>query len=337
MSTSPTQTTLIGCGGMARYHIRNMLQQLDTTRITVVCEPSPDEYAATAEVFKQAGQEPPPNQPDLSRLLTDYAASLDTAFIITPHAYHHDQTQACLEAGLDVLLEKPMVMNTAEARSLIEIRDRTQKLLVVAFPGSLSSGIRTAVSLLRSGKLGTIKGLTAAVWQDWGVRTVGTWRQQPEIAGGGFLFDTGAHMLNTVADLAGEEFVEVAAWLENYGRPVDTLAAVIGRLASGAFVTLNACGEAMPSVCSSDIRVFCSQAILHTGIWGEHLKVQMTGKKKPRTIKVPASMNVWQQFLAMRNGQLDNPCPPEVGLRMARLWEAIQASAAQQGQPVRCN
>ena len=162
---------------MARYHIRNMLQQLDTTRITVVCEPSPDEYAATAEVFKQAGQEPPPNQPDLSRLLTDYAASLDTAFIITPHAYHHDQTQACLEAGLDVLLEKPMVMNTAEARSLIEIRDRTQKLLVVAFPGSLSSGIRTAVSLLRSGKLGTIKGLTAAVWQDWGVRTVGTWRQ----------------------------------------------------------------------------------------------------------------------------------------------------------------
>jgi predicted dehydrogenase len=324
---------------MARFHIRNMLQQLDTTRITVVCEPSPQEYAATAEVFKEAGQEPPPNQPDLSRLLADYGASLDTAFIITPHAYHHDQTQACLEAGLDVLLEKPMVMNAAEARSLIEIRDRTQKLLVVAFPGSLSPRIRAAVSFLRSGKIGNIISINASVWQDWGVRTVGTWRQQPEIAGGGFLFDTGAHMLNTVADLAGEDFVEVAAWLDNRGRPVDTLAVVIGRLASGALVTLNACGEAMPSVCSSDVRVFCSQGILHTGIWGEYLKVQYPGKKQSRALKAatPNPLGVWGQFLAMRNGQMDNPCPPEVGLRMARLWDAIQASAAQKGQPVLCN
>lgn len=338
-STQPVHATLIGCGDMARYHLRNMLQQLDTTRITVVCEPSPEAYAATAEVFQQAGQGPPPNQPDLSRLLADYGASLDTAFIITPHAYHHDQTQACLEAGLDVLLEKPMVMNAAEARSLIEIRDRTRKLLVVAFPGSLSPRIRAAVSFLRSGKIGNIISINAGVWQDWGVRTVGTWRQQPEIAGGGFLFDTGAHMLNTVADLAGEDFVEVAAWLDNHGRPVDTLAVVIGRLASGALVTLNACGEAMPSICSSDVRVFCSQGILHTGIWGEQLKVQYPGKKQPHALKAPAPspLGVWEQFLAMRNGQMENPCPPEVGLRMARLWDAIQASAAQKGQPVRCN
>ena len=74
-------------------------------------------------------------------------------------AYHHDQTKACLEAGLDVLLEKPMVMNAKEARSLIETRDRTGKLLVVAFPGSLSPQIRTAVSMLRSGSLGSILGM----------------------------------------------------------------------------------------------------------------------------------------------------------------------------------
>ncbi len=41
----------------------------------------------------------------------------------------------------------------------------------------------------------------------------------PEISGGGFMIDTGAHMLNTVADLAGERFVEVAAYTDNYGRP----------------------------------------------------------------------------------------------------------------------
>jgi len=33
----------------------------------------------------------------------------------------------------------------------------------------------------------------------------------------------------------------------------------------------------------------------------------------------------------VRRGELPNPCPPEVGLRMARLWDAIRASAARDG------
>ena len=334
-TTKLVRTSLIGCGGMARHHIRDMVKQLDTTRIAVVCEPSPAAYQAAAQVFAEAGMTPPPNQPDLERLLADYGAQLDAAFIITPHAYHHDQAAACLEAGLDVLLEKPMVMNAAEARSLIATRDRTGKLLVVAFPGSLSPQVRTAVALLRSGELGPILNISAMAWQNWGPLTVGTWRQQPAISGGGFLFDTGAHMLNTVADLAGEDFVEVAAWLDNHGRPVEILAAAIGRLASGAMVTLNGCGEAIPSA-GSDIRVFCARGILRTGIWGERLELQRQGHKRLRTVKLPASLGVWEQFLAVRDGQIANPCPPEVGLRMARLYDAIKASAARNGAPVRC-
>ena len=130
------QTAIVGSGGMARWHIRTMLQQQDTTRIVVVCEPSPDAYSATVEVFEEAELEAPPNQPDLARQLDEYGDQLDAAFIATPHVCHHDQAWACLEAGLDVLLEKPMVMNANEARNLIDVRDRTGKLLVVAFPAA---------------------------------------------------------------------------------------------------------------------------------------------------------------------------------------------------------
>ena len=84
---------------------------------------------------------------------------------------------ACLEVGLDVLLEKPMVMNGPEAESLIAAQERTGRLLVVAFPGSLSPQIRTAVRMLRSGELGRLLSISATVWQDWGPNTVGTWRQ----------------------------------------------------------------------------------------------------------------------------------------------------------------
>jgi predicted dehydrogenase len=329
----PIRVGMVGCGGMALYHLEEMLKQQDTTRIVAVCEPSPAAYAKASKLFIDAGLEPPPNQPEWSRFLADHGERLDAAFIISPHVYHHDQTKACLEADLDVLLEKPMVMNATEARSLIEARDRTGKLLVVAFPGSLSPQIRTAVNILRSGELGPVLNINAMVWQNWNAPTAGSWRQQPEISGGGFLFDTGAHMLNTIADLAGEDFVEVAAWMDNRGRAVDILAVVIGRLKSGTLVTMNACGEA--STIGSDIRLFCAQGIVHTGIWGEYLEVQRAGEESLSKIVVPASSGVWEQFLAVRRDELLNPSPPEVGLRMTLLWDAIKASAAQNGAPVR--
>ncbi len=330
---SPVRTVMIGCGGMARHHIRNMVKMQDTTQISVVCEPSAQAYEDTAALFEEAGLPVPANQPDLAKLLSDHKGAIDAAFIITPHAYHHDQTTACLEAGIDVLLEKPMVMTGAEAESLIATRNRTGKLLVVAFPGSLSPNVRTAVNMLRNGNIGKIKTISGVVWQNWGVNTVNTWRQIPAIAGGGFLFDTGAHLLNTTVDLAGEDVAEVAAYLDNQGRAVETLGVVIARLKSGVLVSLHGCGEAMPS-CHSDIRVFGDKGILYTGVWGEKLQVQYDGDTPPATVETAASMGVWEQFLGVRQGAA-NPCPPEVGLRMARLWDAIQLSAAKGGSAVK--
>jgi len=325
---------MIGTGGMARHHATRIAKQQDTTEIRIVCEPSGQAYELFCDKLEEAGIQPPPNEPDLNKLLKRYAGELDAAFIITPHAYHHDHAQACLEAGIDVLLEKPMVMNAGEAESLIKTRDKTGCLLVVSFNGSLSPQVRTAVRMLRSGDLGDILNVSATVWQNWKLATTGAWRQDPVIAGGGFLFDTGAHMLNTVTDLVGEDFVEVAAWLDNRGTPVDILGTVMARTRSGAFVTLNGCGDAIKS-CSSDVRVFCQQGILRTGVWGERLQVQRQGQNDLVPVRVPASHGQWEQFLRVRKGDLENPCPPEVGLRMARLWDMIQASAAQGGQPVK--
>lgn len=149
------------------------------------------------------------------------------------------------------------------------------------------------------------------------------------------MFDTGAHLLNTVADLAGEDFVEVAAWMQNRGAPVDILAAVMGRLRSGAFVTLNGCGDTVRS-CASDIRVFCTEAILRTGAWGGFLEMQRQGEPDLAPVELPDSKGSWEQFLEVRSGLIPNPSPPEVGLRMAKLWDAINESARQGGTPVKC-
>src|SRR5215216_512211 len=185
---SPVRVALIGVGGMARHHIRKMLKMQSTTQIVALCEPSEAMALEAAKVFVDAGLTPPPNQPHWQTLIKEYGAELDAVFIISPHVFHHDQTKACLEAGIDVLLEKPMVMTAAEAHSLIEARNRSGRLLVVAFQGSLSPQVRLASQLLRANEFGRILTISGLVWQNWGPLTVDTWRQKPSLSGGGFLF-----------------------------------------------------------------------------------------------------------------------------------------------------
>ena len=325
----PVRLGVLGLGLMSQFHLRDVLGRSDTV-VSAICEPQPAAVAKAELAFAAQGLALPPNEPDWRRFFDRFGPSLDAVLIITPHAFHHDQATTALEAGLDVLLEKPMVMTAAEAESLIATCDRTGRLLVVAFQGSLSPQIRAAAAMIQAGEVGSILNIDAAVWQDWHTAAGGTWRQDPLLSGGGFLFDTGAHLLNTVTDLAGEPFTQVAAWLENDGGPVDVRGVVMARLASGALVTMNACGRTIPS-CTSDIKVFCEGAILRTGVWGEFLEIQRPGDTALTPVASVRELPVWEQFLRVRAGVEANPCPPDVGLRMARLWDAIRASAAKGG------
>ncbi len=327
-----TRTALIGAGGMARYHLPLMLET--GADIRVICEPSGDNYELTAAKLAELGAPAPPNEPDLANLLENYAGQLDAAFIITPHNLHHDQAKACLEAGLDVLLEKPMVMNAQEALSLIDARDRSGKQLVVAFQGGLSPQIRHAARLIASGELGELQTVTGMLWQGWKAATAGTWRQLPEMAGGGFMFDSGAHMLNTVCTLVGEDFATVAAWTDNRGTDVDINGVVMARLESGALVTLNGCGDCIPGL-ENEIYINLSGGAIRTGIYGERLFIRRAGESHATEADLPKMRGAWQQFRQVRAGEIENPCPPEVGLRMAKLWDAIVESAGKDGQPVR--
>jgi predicted dehydrogenase len=332
-SSDRLRVGMMGTGAMGRHHLTSMLGRADTS-VVAVCEPSSAAFDAAVVEFAKHDLPAPPNEPDWETFVERFAPDLDVVFIVTPHSLHAAQTTACLEAGLDVFLEKPMVMDAIEAERLIEARDRTGRLLVVAFPGSLSPAVRTAARMIAAGEVGSILNINALTWQDWDRHTLGTWRQEPEVAGGGFLFDTGAHMLNTVCDLANEDISEVTAWLENDGRAIDIRATVMARLPSGALVTMNACGRAVPSL-GSDIQVFCERATLRTGIWGERLEIQRSGRHRLTPVRSISRRPVWEQFLAVRAGIEPNPCPPEVGLRMARLWDAIQTSSASGGAMVR--
>ncbi len=331
-----TRAAIIGCGGMARNHVRNILLDPRGTSLDVMCEPSTANYALMQEVFTEHGSSAPPNVPDLETMLTQWADELDAVFVVTPHSMHYDHVSLCLEAGVDVLVEKPMVVNQEQAKALIARRDATGQLLVVAFQGSLSPHIRWMADRLQDGTFGPIRAISGTVWQNWKRLGDNRWRSDPAIAGGGFMFDTGAHIMNTIADLAGEDFVEVAAWQDNAGTQVDIMTVVMARLASGPYVTIHACGDAMEPSCSSDILIFTEKARMRACMWGRYVEVQQRGDEELQPVDLPLMKTTWHRFLEVRHGIIPNPSPPEVGLRMLKLWDAIKASAAQGGRPVPC-
>jgi predicted dehydrogenase len=208
-------------------------------------------------------------------------------------------------------------------------------LLTVAFQSSLSPHLNYAIAMMRSGRAGSLVSIHASVWQGWKALTANTWRQDMKLSGGGFLFDTGAHLLNSVVRLADEDFDEVAAWMDTRGAPVDIVTAAMGRLKSGIMVTMGACGETVTS-CAANVKAFCTEAIFETDIWGAWLRIQREGSARFAPVKLPPSLGVWEQFLAVRAGTIANPSPPELGLRLALLWDAIQESARLGGRPVKC-
>ena len=97
--------------------------------------------------------------------------------------------------------------------------------------------------------------------------------------------------------------------------------------------------------------MFTTKGALRTGAWGESLEILrkqtdtpdptrwwLTGSNRDtgwEPVDVPATKGVWDQFLSVRDGSITNPSPPELGLRMAKLWDAIKKSAIKDGSPIR--
>jgi predicted dehydrogenase len=318
------RTIVVGTGGMAQYHLRAMLGMQPSTSIVGLVEVSEPARQATRALFAKHKVAGPPFYDTIAGLIRAPGAP-DAALICTPHKFHFENTRDCLLNGVDVCLEKPMVMNAAEARRLIRLRDRTGRLLVVAFPGSLSPAVRKAKQLLARGAIGRVTAMAAFAHQSWKKPTTGTWRQDPDISGGGFLFDTGSHMINTVVDLLGEEVAEVTALLDHRGTPVEIASSVSGRSRSGVLLALAGAGDSVQ--CCSLITVFGDRGVLQTGIWGERLLLKRAADSEYTPVPLPKSRGVWEAFVKVRQGRAANPCPPEVGLRFARLMDMIRRSA----------
>jgi predicted dehydrogenase len=139
---------------------------------------------------------------NLGAALSDPA--VDAVYVGTPVFLHAPQTIQSLQAGKHVLCEKPMAMNEAEARRMLQAADKSGRAFGVAYYRRAYPKVRRAKQLLEAGAIGrpVLAELTSHMWFDGqGSRS---WLFDPAKAGGGPLFDIASHRIDVLNFLFGQ-------------------------------------------------------------------------------------------------------------------------------------
>lgn len=146
---------------------------------------------------------------------------LDVVSVVTPNAFHKPITLQALAAGCHVLCEKPMAMNTAEARQMVAAAERAGRRLMINFSYRFHPAARAARNQVDAGVLGDIY-YARSVWhRRRGIPRLGGWFTSKALSGGGPLIDLGVHRL------------DLALWLMGHPRPVWAVGSVHDTIGTG--------------------------------------------------------------------------------------------------------
>jgi predicted dehydrogenase len=138
---------VLGCGYWGPNLIRNFAT-CPQTEVVAACDSSPARLEAIGRSFSQITR-----VGSLEELL---ALGLDAVAIATPVSTHYPLAERCLNAGLHVLVEKPLASSVSEARALIELAARCGRVLMVDHTYLFSNAVRRIKAIVDAGDLGDL-------------------------------------------------------------------------------------------------------------------------------------------------------------------------------------
>jgi predicted dehydrogenase len=135
--------------------------------------------------------------------ILELAGELDLLVLGTPPATHYPLAKAALEAGLDVVVDKPFTVHSAEGQELIDLAARLGRVLTVFQNRRWDGDFLTVRGLLDSGVLGTVARFESR-FERWSPTVAKAWKATATADdGGGVLFDLGTHLLDQAVQLFG--------------------------------------------------------------------------------------------------------------------------------------
>ena len=146
--------------------------------------------------------------------LEDFFASIDVAYIASPHETHYGYAKLALEAGKHVICEKPMVLKKAEAEELFDIAKAKGVVLFEGIKTAYCPGFHKLLGVACSGRIGAIRNIEACFTK---LEHPSTRELTDEKYGGSFL-ELGSYVLLPILKLFGTEYEDLrfdSIWAEN--------------------------------------------------------------------------------------------------------------------------
>lgn len=314
---SKVRVGIIGTGGIAGWHAKQLLE-LQEVQITALVDTSEVNRNAFVKKFELQDTSQFSNYEDMLE-----QAELDAVVICSPHTLHFQQAHDVLSKGLHVLIEKPMTCSSAEAELLINTAEQAGKIMQVSYQRHFQPEFLYIRNAIASGEIGKLTSITATLYQEWRQGTPGSWRQDPSLSGGGFLMDSGSHIIDVLLWTTGLTPVDVKPQLHMHGAPVeiDTFTSI--RFAEGPVAGLNLVGYAP---CWHETFVFCGE---NGGIFYDNGKITLRRLKQETIVpELPQpTTNQDKSFIDAILGRHEVLVPGEFALKVVKLSEMIYQAA----------
>ena len=151
---------------------------------------------------------------------------VDAVMITTPNHVHHDAAVAFLEAGIDVLCDKPLTNEVPEAESLVRLAHQQGLVFGVCYTMSCYPMIRQAREIVADGSIGRINQIHVEFMQDWMVPADVAeaphvkWRLDPKKSGTtSCVGDIGTHAAHLASFVSGLRMTHLRAEFHVCGAP----------------------------------------------------------------------------------------------------------------------
>lgn len=190
---------------------------------------------------------------------------IDLVTVATPNATHFEITKAFLEAGFDVLCEKPMTLTVEEAEEIVSVARRTGSICAVNYGYSGYPMVRHMRAMVARGDLGDVRLVKAEFAHGFHADAADAdnprvrWRYDPAQAGISAQFaDCGIHALHMASFVSGQEAAELSADFASTieSRVLEDDAMVSFRMDGGAILRLWTSSVAVGRMHGLNIQVF---------------------------------------------------------------------------------
>ncbi len=224
----------IGCGRWAQQTYLPLLQKEQDVELVAVSGVSSQKRGQElVEVF------------GFARFYDDWREMIDKeelslVVITTPHAFHYEQIKLSLQHGLHVHVDKPPALHFEQVKELITLAKKNTIQVNVHTQRRFYEEYIYAKQQIMTGKLGNIHFVQGEFGQQLFDDFHGSWRSNPDLAGGGIMIDSGYHILDSILYMIGNGTTTSVVMMSNNGDHLsDAFATLSVKTTSGCVITLN--------------------------------------------------------------------------------------------------